>query len=606
MGSRSGSPTPAQSAHWARVHNRNAKICQLPREILVDIFGIHRESVLMDADYEDNFAFAGGKPESLGSRPPILWLQPSHVCSIWRDSALACALLWNFVHLNNVEATKVLLLRSVHSPLHVSRRVPLRDLKPSETEVLFDCLKLTLKESYRIETLDLSALVDLTDFESLNSLIAAVPEVELKSIKRLKAHFDGPQHLLDGFSLALAQFLNPLVCDVILSPSSTLTELSLIELSNGWESIDVISLRSLELEGPPERQLSMFEAGLRRLQNLTTLSLNPRLSVADVANNCLEDAIVLPQLQKLKIYGESHVCLYFFSKLSCRPSDLVVGIFQSNDQHGAEVQFVPILKALSPWIDPLPPVRAVVCDISWDHLRIQFTHECAIRMGPGTMDDFFLRHSVLPMVRNNKLLVPQNIHFDLCTNLDTRRTFDFPDLDGVIAQLKPRLVQAETFVLRFDSLDRFNCSLARTLLDLAGTLSKLTTLELGIYRYYVHRDLLFEAMNANSLVDGTPPFPSLQALILRSAEFVTKSPSNKNLDLESPSNLLVLPDEIRGPEIQTGWLISFLTSRRREKKPIKRLVLDDCTGLSADFIDSSVRPLAEEVVIENEMRHWLV
>ncbi|KAH8833002.1 hypothetical protein DL96DRAFT_699856 [Flagelloscypha sp. PMI_526] len=577
MKSRSGRLNVAEIAQ-ARAHNQSSKICQLPTEILAEIFHVHREKILSDVVYEDDFVRTASTLE-IGTNSSILWLQPSHVCSIWRDTALAYPPLWNVIHLNNVEATKVLLRRSAQSPLHISRRLSRRQLKPREIGILVKCLKLVIHQSHRIESLDLSALA-LSNVKSLKTLKDAFASVDLKALKQLKAPFEAPQAHLDGLARSLSQFLGPIVQGLISSPSSVLTELSLLELPDGWDSIEVASLRSLEVDGLSEHQLPLFEAGLRRLQHLETLSIYAEISAAAAADNDSGDKIVLSQLRKLKLRGQPRIDLRFLSRLSCQPSELVIGISQPEEQVDADGQVITVLEALQPWLKPLPLVCAVILHLSPYHLQIQFAN--------------------VSIVRIDKPVFPQNIHFDLCAMLDDERHLDFSDPGGVTAQLGPHLLSTENFVFHFEQLGHFNLSLARSWLNFAGTLSKLTTLEVIIYGRFLVQDLIFDALNVRSSAHGIIPFPALQTLILRMAQFEA---SARKKATGSRSDILQGLDAIWEDEdtsMPLSTLTSFLKDRVKVKKPIQRLVLDDCGGISVNFIDTKIRPLVGEVVLENE------
>ncbi|KAH8831554.1 hypothetical protein DL96DRAFT_1677971 [Flagelloscypha sp. PMI_526] len=89
----------------------------VPTEVLEIILIIYRDLVFAEElpyypDYEEYV-----QP----SRPAIPWLPPSHVCTPWRRAAVNCAFLWDTINLNNVEATKQMILRSRQVPLFVGR-----------------------------------------------------------------------------------------------------------------------------------------------------------------------------------------------------------------------------------------------------------------------------------------------------------------------------------------------------------------------------------------------------------------------------------------------------------------------------------------------------
>ncbi|KAH8832295.1 hypothetical protein DL96DRAFT_1810969, partial [Flagelloscypha sp. PMI_526] len=204
------------------------------------------------------------------------WISPSHVCTSWRFVALNCAQFWSTLLLSSPRATRELVRRSKQSPLHVgdSRHVG------HSVVTLVDCLSLALKESHRIETLDLFCVIrGLQNWEwrkVTESMPAAFEGVELPSLRQVTIYGDKNEHTLNGYA-AVGQ---PLLLKFLRRPLGCLKDLRMKTCPVAfWQALPLVTANEI--------------TGL-------TLSIN----IPDFIPQLLSFLTALPNLQSLDIEDE--------------------------------------------------------------------------------------------------------------------------------------------------------------------------------------------------------------------------------------------------------------------------------------------------------------
>ncbi|KAH8832294.1 hypothetical protein DL96DRAFT_649028 [Flagelloscypha sp. PMI_526] len=193
-----------------RVLNSSAAIARLPNDVLSEIFLFHKNAVVGAYQRGESYGYVPGY-----SATP--WIPPSHVCTSWRFVALNCPAFWSTLLLFSPHATRELLRRSKQSPLHVGDSRHVR----SSAITLVECLSLALKESHRIEALDLFCVtrgLQNGEWQKVaESMPAAFEGVEFPILRQVTIHGDKNEHSLDGYAPVgiplLLEFLRrPLRC----------------------------------------------------------------------------------------------------------------------------------------------------------------------------------------------------------------------------------------------------------------------------------------------------------------------------------------------------------------------------------------------------------
>ncbi|KAF7790708.1 hypothetical protein EIP86_001664 [Pleurotus ostreatoroseus] len=94
--------------HLKTCWNGTLPIARLPPELLSTIFVAYATSIREDYTL------------SWRDVQPYLWVQVTHVCRYWRDVAIDCAVLWNWVVPASVACTQTILSRSRSAPLIIN------------------------------------------------------------------------------------------------------------------------------------------------------------------------------------------------------------------------------------------------------------------------------------------------------------------------------------------------------------------------------------------------------------------------------------------------------------------------------------------------------
>ncbi|KAH8832282.1 hypothetical protein DL96DRAFT_648185 [Flagelloscypha sp. PMI_526] len=191
------------------VHNSSTSIARLPNDVLSAIFLSHKHAIMRAYQRGQSYGYT-----TSGITP---WISPSHVCTLWRIVALNCAPFWSTLLLRSPSATRELLRRSKQSPLHVGDS---RNVVNSEV-ALVECLSLALKESHRIETLDLFCVTRVLQSwgwqKVAESMPAAFEGVDFPILRQVTLFGDKNAHIWNGYAAVglplLLEFLKrPLGC----------------------------------------------------------------------------------------------------------------------------------------------------------------------------------------------------------------------------------------------------------------------------------------------------------------------------------------------------------------------------------------------------------
>lgn len=297
--------------------NSTLPIHRLPPDILSTIFLINKEMSLA-AHFEVHLSFP---PRSRARGPPygfVPWIAASHVCSLFRQVALDCALLWNTLFLNSIPWTQELIRRSNQAPLHIYHSVPMYAIAGASLgmEVVLVCLRLALSEHIRIETLDLSELHS----ESLSrpgETFADVLDPSLfPEIRRLHISLARHPPIFLGNHPSATQSpghhvdLTPAFLQSLLeNRSSQLISLHLSRYTASvWSGISIGSLTRLHIESCPHAGITNFFQVLERHPQLEHLAVIdcPQIDSMDLSRGCPGENflnIPLPFLRTLHLSG---------------------------------------------------------------------------------------------------------------------------------------------------------------------------------------------------------------------------------------------------------------------------------------------------------------
>ena len=157
-----------ENADCTRILNSRTLISRLPNEILVHIF---LECTIRRQERKPFH----NRAERIFAK---LWLNFTHVCRRWRDVALSCPLLWNYVHLGLYPSPDIMshfLSRSRNVPLDVRFSLLKKPVNQHK-----DLAKAAVGECHRTRTLELEV------YELTSEAMSCFREASFPNLRRLR------------------------------------------------------------------------------------------------------------------------------------------------------------------------------------------------------------------------------------------------------------------------------------------------------------------------------------------------------------------------------------------------------------------------------------
>ncbi|KAH8826603.1 hypothetical protein DL96DRAFT_1711162 [Flagelloscypha sp. PMI_526] len=292
-------------------NERKSLIHQLPPEILIEIFLIHRARALEESfssTYSSNMSSLGSLWEDSDAYDPFIhhpipFVGVTYVCSLWRKIALQCASLWTHLSLDNFQWTTELLTRSKGATLVIWPRRTGGQHRPQGPvkNTILPCLHVALAESHRIGVLWLNLRIQRGLGIKIADALANCPLPALHAV-----HLFGSYSQLFGgidmlFVDRIFRYLLPqlkqvtvlgrsvLTVETTMPPSRTLTYLQLVGNGHDFDSIEKPTV----------------QAFLSYLENLTSLRVLSLINILD--NEELgkpSSTVVLQFLEVITVYHD--------------------------------------------------------------------------------------------------------------------------------------------------------------------------------------------------------------------------------------------------------------------------------------------------------------
>ncbi|KAH8818602.1 hypothetical protein DL96DRAFT_1820041 [Flagelloscypha sp. PMI_526] len=533
----------------ARKHNAMQKYCQFPTELLSQIFISYRDIQLKEDVSTVNYR-----------RPPrraISWFAPAHVCGLWREVALGCRELWNTIYLNSVKATNFLIRQSRTAPLHV-RFDPSR-WTPSPG-CITQCLWLVFEQRFRIVSLE---------FTRLNSMywINQLGSSDFLTTFSLLRHLQ-----VTSGDLAPLILPNPLIF-------SRVTDLTLYPKdASRWNRTEFQSLRRLVMPSCSARLVPHIEAILRRHPQLEVLDLGstewyPGHNPPDFRPPTIQP-VILSSLSELRLNACKMGLYRLLNPIVSNPSRMSLKISADQSDQCLLTELLPLI---TQQMEKQPGIRSFsLRRIGRDNL---LNFSSAAEHSPA----YDSEHCILSLwFVTNKYSAFRD---------DIGKSFD--------SLFRPLLANVRTIHLDLDSYEHKEIGLYypspnRFLgiwLSISSSLTNLNTLQISLSPES-QRNLFVTFFSRAS--KGKMAFPALRHLTLSKARF------NPQFNVDGQTHSYIpYAQAISGKDgvMPCSALAMFLAQRARRGRPIIKLVLDECQGLSGKFL-ATLQPFVGEITYQ--------
>lgn len=287
--------------------NALSRICQLPPEILSQIFLLHAQRA--------------SPSKHIYAIIKMDWTKITHVCRHFRSVALGCPSLWSEIVFTSRSWTTAMLALSKSADL------TLKVIRPFDS-ALHQCTQLALAQMHRVRSLSITEANPTSLNMLLGDLESAAPKLQslrIESSSSYSSSFRFPHLQTTGMDRALYSGLYRLPRKFLAGGTPRLSTLELLNCSVLWDSsLFSPSMTNLSItasayamnNGPT---LSELLDALARMPNLQTVELHGTLpTVPDTLQElCPSDRVeALPRLHSITLKGTIIGCINVLNSLS--------------------------------------------------------------------------------------------------------------------------------------------------------------------------------------------------------------------------------------------------------------------------------------------------